>query len=376
MKFLLGRRDAFEIKYSSTFVDGVPTMTSISIAMGTFNGARFLSDQLNSLAGQTLLPVELQIGDDGSTDETVQIITEFARTAPFAVTLLRNGSNLGYGENFLQTARRCRGEWVAFCDQDDIWLPNKLQCISDTIQHSPNDLQLVVHAATITNAANDTIGRLDTPENGLYNRLSMPPEWVCQGFRQVFRRSLLDRFATENRTMPWHIHPDAHDTWTCLYAGIAGDIIVISDLLVQYRRHETNTTVAVGVDRQSSINRIFATFSDNADHYCQIANVYRDIAHYLRARAGTSPIASSDALLGEAEIAVAAYGQQLDSRAQVYRGQTLTGRFRAFRSLFDAGSYRTDHRWSFGPKAAIKDFLGMLKPRLRSSDKRPSLPNQ
>src|SRR5688572_16778447 len=101
-------------------------MRSISIAMATYNGATFLRQQLDSIAAQTVPPIEIHIGDDGSTDNTESIVAAFATRAPFPVRFFRNDNRLGYGANFIRTAQRCAGEWIAFCDQDDVWSPGKL----------------------------------------------------------------------------------------------------------------------------------------------------------------------------------------------------------------------------------------------------------
>jgi len=100
---------------------------SISIVMATFNGAEFLRSQLDSLAFQTLLPIELIISDDHSTDETLQIATSFSKCAPFPVRIYENDSRVGYRANFMRAAALAKGELVAFCDQDDVWMPEKLE---------------------------------------------------------------------------------------------------------------------------------------------------------------------------------------------------------------------------------------------------------
>src|SRR5664280_13480 len=99
---------------------------NISIAMATYNGERFIREQLDSLARQTYLPCELIVSDDGSTDRTLEIVEDFAKSAPFSVRAYRNEQNLGYADNFLKAASLCDGEWIAFCDQDDVWFDNKL----------------------------------------------------------------------------------------------------------------------------------------------------------------------------------------------------------------------------------------------------------
>ena len=89
--------------------------------MATFNGDTYLSPQLQSLARQTLLPHELVVCDDGSTDRTLEIVRAFAADAPFPVRVHRNDEHLGFADNFLKAAVLCGGELIAFCDQDDVW---------------------------------------------------------------------------------------------------------------------------------------------------------------------------------------------------------------------------------------------------------------
>ena len=120
-----------------------------SVAMCTYNGARFLKAQLESLARQTVRPVELQIGDDGSSDETIALVKNFASSAPFPVCLHQNPSRLGYGENFIATALRCKGEWIAFCDQDIFGCPRSFQFCAAIIDEGPADLHLIAHDAEV-----------------------------------------------------------------------------------------------------------------------------------------------------------------------------------------------------------------------------------
>src|SRR5882724_11959920 len=93
----------------------------ISVAMCTYNGAGFLSEQLESIAAQTRLPDELVICDDRSTDESVEIVRNFARHTPFSVRLEMNEENLGSTKNFEKSIGLCQGEIIALADQDDVW---------------------------------------------------------------------------------------------------------------------------------------------------------------------------------------------------------------------------------------------------------------
>lgn len=126
---------------------------SISIAMCTYNGERYLREQLDSLSRQTCRPLELVICDDGSTDKTLQIIQDFTATAPFPVYLHVNPTNLGYADNFLKAAGLCQGEWVAFSDQDDVWMPEKIERVEQVIkQYGDDDLVMVGHTSLLSDA--------------------------------------------------------------------------------------------------------------------------------------------------------------------------------------------------------------------------------
>ncbi len=108
----------------------------ISVAMCTYNGERYLREQLQSIAQQTRLPDELVICDDCSVDLTPEIVSEFSRSVPFPVRFIRNHKNLGSTKNFEQAIALCEGELIALCDQDDVWLPEKLARQAALMEHN------------------------------------------------------------------------------------------------------------------------------------------------------------------------------------------------------------------------------------------------
>jgi len=131
---------------------------SIAVVMATFNGEEWLDVQLQSLPSQTRLPDRLIISDDGSTDATVDIIQEFARSAPFEVVLL-DGPRVGdYGENFWFAGEHAAADIVAWCDQDDYWYPQKLQMCEQYMERY--GVQFLSHSAMVTNATLTPTGRI------------------------------------------------------------------------------------------------------------------------------------------------------------------------------------------------------------------------
>src|SRR5476649_2579474 len=92
----------------------------VSIALCTYNGARFLSQQLDTLVNQTYRPIEIIVVDDCSTDDTFAILTEYAGRYP-NFKIYRNDVKLGFTANFEKAVKLCTGDLIALCDQDDLW---------------------------------------------------------------------------------------------------------------------------------------------------------------------------------------------------------------------------------------------------------------
>ena len=106
----------------------------ISIAMTTYNGSKYLKEQLDSFTKQTHLPDELVVTDDGSSDDTLEILENFAKKASFEVLIFRNNTNLGYAMNFGHAIGLCTGDLIFLSDQDDIWFPEKIETVSRFVE--------------------------------------------------------------------------------------------------------------------------------------------------------------------------------------------------------------------------------------------------
>ena len=98
----------------------------ISIAMTTYNGARFVESQINSILNQTIADIEIIICDDNSMDDCVEIIQKI-QTRDTRVKLIQNKEKIGVVRNFEKAIAACQGSFIALCDQDDVWSPNKLE---------------------------------------------------------------------------------------------------------------------------------------------------------------------------------------------------------------------------------------------------------
>ena len=126
--------------------------------MCTYGGARFVGAQLESIAAQTRPPDELVVCDDRSPDETAAVVERFAQTAPFPVRLHVNERNLGTTKNFERAVALCEGGLIALCDQDDVWLPEKLARLEAEFARRPR-AALVFSDAEVADEEARPVGR-------------------------------------------------------------------------------------------------------------------------------------------------------------------------------------------------------------------------
>ncbi len=218
-------------------------MGTLSVALATHNGARYVVAQLESLARQSRYPDELVVCDDLSTDDTVQLVEHFSRDSPFPVRIFRNDARLGYRKNFLKAAHLCRGDLIAFCDQDDLWHPEKLERLSKPFADPA--VMLAFHNAAVVDRNCNPIAqtfRMMAPRT--YAPLELPLWTIIPGFSQVIRRSLLDFSAVHARSVDTYCPTECmpHDQWFQFLGSVFGAIAYIPEQLASYRQHGANTS--------------------------------------------------------------------------------------------------------------------------------------
>ena len=212
----------------------------ISVAMCTYNGARFLREQLDSIGAQSLPPDELVVCDDGSSDETTGIIREFAQSASFAVRLVVNEEKLGPARNFEKALTLCQGDLIAFGDQDDYWYPEKLKRLSRVMEGNETLGGIFSDADLMDEASKQSGSRLwervqfRSPEHTVHAEGFLASRLLKGDV--VTGATLMIRAAVRDLILPI---PEAwmHDGWIAwmlvLYSGIAA----VNEPLIRYRVH-------------------------------------------------------------------------------------------------------------------------------------------
>ena len=236
-------------------------MKSISIALCTYNGARYLQQQLDSIADQTLLPGELVACDDRSSDETVEILKAFSGIAPFPVRIHVNDSNLGVARNFEKCTSLCTGEIIALCDQDDAWKPDKLEKLAEALNKNPEagfvfcDAELVDETLTplkrhLWDAKPNNFSQMERRDFAHSSQFPhLLKKNMVTGACMMFRASLVPHIVP--------IPPSwIHDYWIAAIAAALGRRgIVVDEPLVLYRQHQDQQ---IGVLKGSIITRLRA----------------------------------------------------------------------------------------------------------------------
>lgn len=217
---------------------------TISIAMCTYNGEKYLQEQLDSLAKQSRLPDELVICDDCSSDKTMEILQNFVENSPFPVRLEQNEKNLGYIRNFEKCSQLCTGDIIFFCDQDDVWLPEKIERFMEFFENEPNvgmvisDVQMMdAHSKLLKSRYSYSIYPIAKLEKMIRRDAAY---FLCKiscsswpGMAIAYRKSVGEILFP----YPFVL---AHDSWVLQTMCAVSQARIIPEPMVLYRIHEKN----------------------------------------------------------------------------------------------------------------------------------------
>lgn len=211
----------------------------VSILLATYNGSKYLEEQLNSLVQQTYSNIEIIAVDDCSNDSTTTILHGYASTFKH-ITVIENDVNLGYIKNFEKGCRIAKGEYISFCDQDDVWEPEKTEVMMAAIGEHP----MIYCDSAFVNADLQLLDKhSDRKHLRSYNNcLYFATDNCVGGHALIMHRSVLADALPFPQEMPY-------DLWAAFAATFMGEIKYIDRAFVKWRQHGGNVTMAES-DRQ------------------------------------------------------------------------------------------------------------------------------
>ena len=204
----------------------------VSIAMATYNGEKYLAEQLDSLVNQTYPSIEIVITDDHSKDSTVSIIQSYQKRYTF-IRLFAKEQNSGVTGSFENSVIESKGDFIAFCDQDDIWDLDKVSILVNEI----NQEDAVYSNSILVNKKGELLHRDFKTMMNLQSYYSGAPFLLanCVPGHTILMKT---GFAKKILPFPRHIY---FDNWISFCAAANNGIRYIDKGLVKYRQHEDNT---------------------------------------------------------------------------------------------------------------------------------------
>ena len=229
-------------------------MAEIDILMAAYNGERFIAEQIESLLAQTFQDFRLIIRDDGSSDNTPAIIENYEQKYPGKIEIINDDVVCkSPTKNFMQLLKHAEADYVMFCDQDDVWLPYKVQITLDYMKRAEREKpDLPVLVFTGLNVVDAELKSLD-----IFMALGIPQDRLgmtqlllancASGCTEMLNRRLYEGIGGYSEYI------NIHDHWAALYAAGCGEIRNVPMALILYRQHSNNAIGAGIHTRKSSV---------------------------------------------------------------------------------------------------------------------------
>ena len=208
----------------------------VAILMSTYNGEKYIKEQIESLLSQTYRNIEIYIRDDGSKDNTIKIIENYKEKNNNII--LKEGKNIGFINSFFELLKACNdADYYAYCDQDDIWMEDKIERAVKFLEKTDENKPALYFSNS--DYYDSDMNFLATAEkNKIYNFRNSLVECVTQGMTMVINNKTRQTII-ENK-------PETclfHDWWTYMICSGFGQIVYDDKSLVKYRRHNKSVTV-------------------------------------------------------------------------------------------------------------------------------------
>ena len=262
---------------------------TFSVAMCTYNGEKYLKQQIDSILGQTVKVQEIVICDDCSTDHTVSILNSYKENHPHLFKIFFNESNLGSIKNFEKAISICQNEIIFLSDQDDIWTPNKVNRIVSTFAKNKDISVIFTNGYGINDCGEiiDVFTVWDSVENvkmrgykfDYFNILNLRDNF-CTGATMAMRNTV------KHEMIPIPILEGLHhDKWIAMIASVKDKLYFLDEKLIYYREHASqqvgnvlykNTEGAkFSVTNYFSIDKEEKSFRDYKKILKSYANAYK-----------------------------------------------------------------------------------------------------
>lgn len=214
---------------------------TVSLAMTTYNGEKYIREQLDSIYNQTMVPNEVIVCDDNSKDRTVEILEEYHKKKDLKYYVNKPG--LGVNMNFYSAISKCSGDYIVISDQDDIWLPGKIQILYDSMleteKKNGKGMPILISSDSARFSDTSKVCLKDKTNNDTitgYRNFIFNSNLHCQGCTTMMNRALIK----ELPVFPSDFKEFPYDVFFTMIATLTGERCHICQPLMYYRNHENN----------------------------------------------------------------------------------------------------------------------------------------
>lgn len=254
----------------------------LSVVIATYNGEKYIKEQVESIISQTYQPAEIIIVDDNSTDNTVCIVESLLKESNIHYMIVSHSKNQGVSCTFEDGIKKSNSPYIMLCDQDDVWEPDKIKISVETICKNENSV-LVVTNASITDE------NLVASSKNMFDFISFPGvfvDGVCKFNSEeakllFFKRNYVTGMCSivkkevAQAAIPFSKNM-THDAWLAWVATCYGEIIFLKDELVKYRQHNNNV---IGIQKKRE--SLFEYLENRKREKIKIRNKYLDFGKFI-----------------------------------------------------------------------------------------------
>lgn len=255
-----------------------------SVALCTYNGERYLAEQLNSIINQTIKPAQIIVSDDGSKDDTFAIAEGILSKSSIQYKIVKNSGKHGVSANFLNAMRLCDYSIIFTSDQDDIWVNQKAEKMLEVFKANRDALLVLSNGELVDKNAN-LLNADVWKAVGIYDYMLHEQKWfdyllercLVTGAGMAIRRDLLE--GVEEIPDCW-----LHDGWFALLAAVQNGVYMCNEKLYLYRQHGNNV---IGMKKNTSLGHILGYIKNTAEmpevrrirynRYTQMKQINRDL---------------------------------------------------------------------------------------------------
>jgi len=258
----------------------------LSVALCTYNGSKFINQQLDSIINQTEKVHQIIICDDQSTDNTMEILNDYKSKYPDLIFIHQNEVNLRSNKNFEKAISLCDGDYIFLSDQDDLWKDNKVAKIMEKFREIPT-AEAVFSNADLINDFGENYTEYSLWDNVMFLEKEMPKPidlllYIKRKSNYLTGATLCFKKEVKSILLPFpNLNSLFHDEWIALVLASRKTLYYTTDKLISYRIHAAQQIGAIKADRVERSTKI-ARFIFGMEHTTNFKYLYKIYKNYFR----------------------------------------------------------------------------------------------